>query len=199
VENDWHNLDSLERDRRLVCQIVHVLDDPGQGIALLRRCRFVYVQRREQAIRFPVDKVADHYHVQTVQTDFAVASLLDVSEIARVTHTVRWQSVLLAGTAVGWTLALPNSDASFLLFVRGVVCLTLHTAYVRRLCPLFTTAHAHSLGFLALVLALQTLALRNSIPALAGFTSCDTAQCAPMETMRADAALPAELSNERAG
>jgi len=56
-------------------------------------------------------------------------------------------------------------------------------------------AHANSLSFLALVLAPQTLSLRNSIPILAGFTACDTAQCAPMETMRANVVLLAELSN----
>jgi hypothetical protein len=77
----------------------------------LRGCRLIYVQRREQAIRFPVDKVADHHHVQTFQTDFSVASLLDMSDIAGVTHSMRWQSVLLARTTVSWALALPNSDA----------------------------------------------------------------------------------------
>jgi hypothetical protein len=60
-------------------------------------------------------------------------------------------------------------------------------------------AHANALGFLALVLAPQTLALRNSIPILARFTACDTAQCAPMETMRANMVLLAKLSYERAG
>jgi hypothetical protein len=61
------------------------------------------------------------------------------------------------------------------------------------------TAHANTLGFLALVLTPQTFALRNPITILAGFTAGDTAQCAPMETMRANAVLLAELANERAG
>jgi hypothetical protein len=56
-------------------------------------------------------------------------------------------------------------------------------------------AHANSLSFLALVLPPQTLSLRNSIPIFAGFTACDTAQCAPMVTMRANVVLLAELSN----
>jgi len=36
-------------------------------------------------------------------------------------------------------------------------------------------AHANPIGFLALVLATQTLALRNSIPILAVFAACDIA------------------------
>jgi hypothetical protein len=59
-------------------------------------------------------------------------------------------------------------------------------------------AHTNSLRFLTLVLAPQTLSLRNSIPVLAGFTACDAAPRAPMETMRANVVLLAEFSNERA-
>jgi hypothetical protein len=59
-------------------------------------------------------------------------------------------------------------------------------------------SHADSLSFLALILAPQALSLRNSIPILAGPTACDAALCTPMETMRANAVLLAELSNERA-
>jgi hypothetical protein len=64
---------------------------------------------------------------------------------------------------------------------------------------LFVAAHANAIGFLALVLTPQTLALRNSIPILAVFTACDTVQCAPMETMHANVVLLAKLSYERAG
>jgi hypothetical protein len=64
---------------------------------------------------------------------------------------------------------------------------------------LFVASDADTRSFFSLVVPSQTLALRNSIPILARFTACDTAQCAPMETMRADAVLPAKLSNECAG
>jgi hypothetical protein len=81
----------------------------------------------------------------------------------------------------------------------GVICLTFDAAHIRRLRLLLMAAHANSPSFLALVVATQTLTLRNSVPILAGFTACDTAQRAPMETMRANAVLLAKLSYERAG
>jgi hypothetical protein len=64
--------------------------------------------------------------------------------------------------------------------------------------PAFCGSARNPFSFLALVLATQALALRNSIPVLAVFAACDTTQRSPMETMRANMVLLAELSSEHA-
>ena len=65
-----------------------------------------------------------------------------------------------------------------------------------RLCGHLVASDADTHRFFSLVLQAQTLALSNSIPILAAFTACDTAQCAPVETMRANAVLLAKRSYE---